>query len=204
MAEKKAEAAEGEGAPKKKGKLLLFIIIGVLAVVLGGGGAFFALKKKSHADDEEGDEPAAKTEKASKSKKDHPDAPPVFVKFEPFTVKLQPDGPQTEAYLQTTPELRVLDAPVGDKIKLYTPEIRHKVLLVMSGKKPSEISSPQGVQKLANEMRNEINLIVDGPKTKGKGKGKGKAKEEPPAESSDEPSPDDSVQAVLFTSFIIQ
>lgn len=202
MADKKPEAGEGEAAPpKKKGKLLLFIIIGVLVVVFGAGAAFFLLKKKNHAaDEEEGDEPTTKSEKTKKAKSDHPDAPPVFVKLEPFTVKLQTE--QQEAYLQATPELRVLDAPIGDKVKQYTPEIRHKVLLLMSGKKASDLSTPQGVQRLSNEIRVQINLIIDGPPAKAKTKGK--AKEEAAAEPTDQAAADDSVQAVLFTSFIIQ
>lgn len=197
MAEKKSE---GDDAPKpRKSKLLLFIIIGVLVVVLGGGGAaYFLIKKKAHDAEDEGDEPVKTSKRAKNS---NPDAPPVFVKLEPFTVKLQPE--QYEAYLQATPELRVVDAPVGDKIKQYMPEIRHKVLLLMSGKKGSELSTPQGVQKLSNEMREQVNLIVDGPKVKKKGKGKeaAPAAAEPPGDEAD---PNDSVQAVLFTSFIIQ
>lgn len=202
MAEKKPETEEAP-VPKKRGKLLLFIVIGVLVVVLAGGGAaYFLLKKKAPVDEEEGgDEPTAAT--AKKAKKDHPDAPPVFVKLEPFTVKLQPE--QQDAYLQATPELRVLDAPVSDRVKQYMPEIRHKVLLLLSGKKPSEITTPQGVQRLANEIRVEMNTIIDGPKIKPKAKGKAAAEpvaEPPPPD--DKASPDDSIQAVLFTSFIIQ
>ena len=204
MAEKKSEGGEGEiHGSKKKGKLLLFIIIGALIVVLGGGGAaFFLMKKKAPMDDEEGgDEPAAVATK--KTKKDHAEAPPIFIKLEPFTVKLQAE--QQESYLQATPELRVIDAPIGDKVKQYMPEIRHKVLLLMSGKKPSELSTPQGVQQLSNEIRNEINLIIDGPKVKSKAKGKNKAQEdEAPGAADDKAAADDSIQAVLFTSFIIQ
>jgi len=202
MAEKKPETDDVQ-VPKKRGKLLLFIIIGVLFVVLGGGGAaYFLMKKKAPVeDDENGDDPAAATSK--RAKKDHPDAPPVFVKIEPFTVKLQTE--QQDAYLQATPELRVIDAPVSEKVKQYMPEIRHKVLLIMSGKKASEIATPQGVQRLANEIRVEMNLIIDGPKSKAKGKGKAAAEPAAVAEPPDDKaSPDDSVQAVLFTSFIIQ
>ncbi len=195
-----AKPAGDEGAPPKKKKLLLFIIIGVLVVVLAGGvTAFLLLKKSSHAEDEEGDEAPAKTAKKSK---DGPEIPPVFVKLDPFTVKLQTE--QQESYLQATPELRVVDPKTADKVKAYTPEIRHKVLLLMSGKKPSELSTPQGVQKLANEVRVSVNLTIDGPKTKSKKKGKAKEVEEAPAEPGDAADPDDSVQAVLFTSFIIQ
>lgn len=196
MAEaKKAESIEGEQAPPKKNKLLLIIVAAVVAVALiGGGAAFFLMKNKAQPADEEGDEPPAKTEKAKKSKKEHSDAPPVFVKLDAFTVKLQTE--QQEAYLQAVPELRVLDAHLGDTIKQYTPEIRHKVLLILSGKKASEISTPQGVQKLANEMRVVINAIIEPPQPRKKGK--------EPEEVSDHAGPDDPVQAVLFTSFIVQ
>lgn len=203
MAEKKSEG--GDAAPaKKKTKLLLFLVIGMLAIVLAGAGAAFILiKQKNQAVDEEGDEPAP-THKTSRTRRENADAPPVFVKLEPFTVKLQVE--QQEAYLQATPELRVFDQLVGDRIKQYMPEIRHKVLLLMSGKKATELSSPQGVQRMSNEIRDNVNLIIDGPKSKPKGKGKQKEEVAPvvPGEPADEADPDDSVQAVLFTSFIIQ
>ncbi len=196
MAEaKKAEGGETEQPPKKSKKLLLIIIVAILALVLIGGAAAFFLTKQAPAEgDEEGDEPPAKVEKAKKAKKAHDDAPPVFVKLEAFTVKLQTE--QQEAYLQAVPELRVLDAHLGDKIKQYTPEIRHKLLLILSGKKASDISTPQGVQRLANEMRVTINAIIEPPQPRKKGK--------EPEEPSDQAGPDDPVQAVLFTSFIVQ
>ncbi len=196
MAEaKKAESAETEqAAPKKKSKLLVIIIAAVVAVALiGGGAAFFLMKSKPTVSDEEGDEPPAKEEKAKKAKKDHT-AAPVFVKLDAFTVKLTSEG--QEAYLQATPELRVLDPHLGEEIKLYTPEIRHKVLLILSGKKASDLSTPQGVQKLANEMRVTINAIIEPPAPRKKGK--------EPEEPSDTAAADDPVQAVLFTSFIVQ
>ena len=196
MAEaKKAESAEAEqAAPKKKSKLLIIIIAAVVAVALiGGGAAFFLMKSKPAASEEEGDEPPAKEEKAKKAKKDHT-AAPVFVKLDAFTVKLQNEG--QDAYLQATPELRVLDAHLGEEIKLYTPEIRHKVLLILAGKKASELSTPQGVQKLSNEMRVTINAIIEPPAPRKKGK--------EPEEPSDTAGADDPVQAVLFTSFIVQ
>lgn len=192
MADKKPEASDS-APPKKKPKLLLFIIIGVLLLVLAGGGvAFFLMKKNANVDEEDG-EVATKADKKSKRE---PEAPPIFVKLEPFTVKLQVE--QQEAYVQATPELRVLDAPVGDRVKQYMPEIRHKVLLIMSGKKSSELSTPQGVQGLSNEIRVAVNGILDGqPNAKGKAADAAAAPKETAAAH-------DSVQAVLFTSFIIQ
>ena len=164
---KKTEApAEGE-APKKKSKLLLIIIVAVLVLVLGGGGAaFFLMKKKAHADEEaeDADEPPAKVAKAKK-KKDANAAPPTFVKLDPFVVKLQGEN-QQENYVQAVPELKLAEAPTADKIKLFTPEIRHKVLMILAGKKANELSSPEGMQKLANQIRVTINSILTGEKPK--------------------------------------
>lgn len=191
---KKTESSEAEQPPKKSKKLLVIIIAAVVAlVVIGGGAAFFLMKNKAQDVDEEGDDPPAKVEKSKKAK-GHDEVPPVFVKLEAFTVKLQVE--QQEAYLQAVPELRVLDAHIGDKIKLYTPEIRHHLLLILSGKKASDLSTPQGVQRLANEMRVAINAILDPPQPKKKGK--------EPEEPGDHAAPDDPVQSVLFTSFIVQ
>ncbi len=165
MAEaKKTEApAEGE-APKKKSKLLIIIIAAVPVLVLVGGAAAFFLMKKSPTDEEaeEGDEPPAKTAKVKKKKKDEKATPPVFTKLEPFVVKLQSEG--QEAYVQAVPELKLLDAPIADQIKTFMPEIRHKVLLILAGKKSSELTDPAGMQVLANQIRVAINAILSNEK----------------------------------------
>ncbi len=158
---KKTEAPAETEVPKKKSKLLLIIVIAVLVVVLGGGATAFLLMKKSPADEEaeEGDGPPAKTAKAKK-KKDTKAAPPVFTKLEPFVVKLQAEG--QEAYVQAVPELKLLEAPIADQIKNYMPEIRHKVLLILASKKASELGTPQGMQVLANQIRESINATLTG------------------------------------------
>lgn len=188
---KKTEApAEGE-VPKKKSKLLIIIIAAVLVLVLGGGGAaFFLMKKKADTEAEEGDDPPAKTAKAKKKKKDGHEAPPVFSKLEPFVVKLQAEG--QEAYIQAIPELKLTDAHVADQIKQFMPEIRHKVLLILAGKKASELSTPQGMQVLANQIRVSINATLSGEPP------------DPALEKQDQADPEAPVQAVFFSSLIIQ
>lgn len=189
---KKTEApAEGE-VPKKKSKLLIIIIAAVLALVLVGGGAAFFLMKKSAADAEaeEGDEPPAKTAKAKKKKKGDQTAPPVFTKLEPFVVKLQAE--QQEAYVQAVPELKLLEAPVADQVKSFMPEIRHKVLMILAGKKASELSNPLGMQVLANQIRVSINATLTG------------SEPDPAKEKQDQADADEPVQAVFFSSLIVQ
>lgn len=198
MADKKAEAPPPEGgeAPKKKGKMMLFIIIGVVVLALIGGGAAFFLMKKKPAEGEDGEEEAAaKVEKGKKKdKKKDAHAMPAFYKFDkPFTVRLQSDG--ADSYLQADIQLRLLEAPLVDQLKGYDPEIKHKVTLVLLGRKAADLGTPQGVQSLSNEIRETINNILEPPDPKAK---------KSAAPAGDEADPDAPVQAVLFTSFIVQ
>lgn len=188
---KKTEApAEGEVPPKKNKRLLIIIIAAVLVLVFGGGGAtYFLLKKKSGTEAEDGDEPPAKTAKVKK-KKNAQEALPVFAKLDPFVVKLQTEA--QEAYVQAIPELKLLDMTVSDQVKQFMPEIRHKVLLILAGKKASELSTPLGMQLLANQIRVSINATLSGEPP------------DPALEKQDLADPEAPVQAVFFSSLIIQ
>jgi flagellar FliL protein len=191
---KKTEApAEGEAAPKKKSKLLIIILAVVLVVVLGGGAAFFLLKKKAPADDEEaidGEDPPAKVAKGKKKKPDAHAVAPVFTKLEPFVVKLQSD--QQEAYVQAIPELKLLDPAASEQVKQFMPEIRHKLLLILAGKKATDLSTPEGMQTLANQFRVSINATLTGEKS------------DLALEKKDQGEPESPVQAVFFSSLIVQ
>jgi flagellar protein FliL len=193
MAEaKKADSGNGEQPPpKKKSKLLLIIVIIVVLVAAVGGGVVYLIASKRAAQSlEEGD--GAPVKEAVRS--EATETKPIFVKLDPFTVKLQTET--QEAYLQVVPELRVLNEHVGEEIKTYMPEIRHKVLLILAGKKASDLSSPQGVQQLSNEMRVTINAVIEPMPQRRRGR--------MTAEPGDVAAPDDPVQEVLFTSFIVQ
>jgi flagellar FliL protein len=186
--EKTADPADAAAAaPAGGNKKMLIIIVALVAVlVIGGGAAAFLLMKKPHASSEEEEAKQAKIEKEKKQKSE---APPVIVKLDQFTVKLTPDEGRPEQYMQTTVELEVTDAPVAERIKLFMPKIRARLLLLMMGKTPTDLSTPQGVERMAIEMRNEINQIIDGTTR--------------PPETL-KATPDDSIQAVYLTQFIIQ
>jgi flagellar FliL protein len=178
-------AEEGAEAPPKKSKKMLIIILAVvLLVVLGGGAAFMLLKKSDHAEDEDAEETAKPAKKKDKKKEEHP----VFVAMETFTVNLVPET--GDQYLQVVMTLEVEDAAAEPEVKAKTPKIRNDLTLLLSSKKASELLSKEGKEKLAEELKDEINSIIAPPvKTK---KGKAAAAPEGP------------VKAVLFTSFIIQ
>lgn len=191
MAKDKDEAPAESEAPKKKSKLMLLIIVGVVALTLiVGGGALMLMKKKPVDEDEEGAKTVKNEKKDKKDKKK--DAPPAYFKVDkPFTVKLQSET--GENYLQVELQLKLLDAHLIDQVKAFDPEIKHKVTLLLLGQKVADLNTPQGVQKLSNAIRNTINNIMDRPDP---------SEKKAPAE--DEADPDSPIQAVLFTSFIIQ
>ena len=182
----KQETPAAAVAPKKNKKWLIIIIAVVFLVLVLAGGVAFLLLKKSHGG---GENPAG--ESAGKSSKS--EAQPVFVRLEAFTVGLQPDPEKQGQYLQTVPELKVRDITVDEKLKGYMPEIRYKIILLLQSKKPSDLSTPQGVEKLSFELRNQINQILSGG-----------VKPVAAGEAAANAGPNDPVQAVVFSSFIIQ
>lgn len=175
-ADPKADAA----APAPSGgKGKLFIIIGaaVLVLGLGGGGAAWYFMHGSGGE-EAAAEPAKKEHTSSKKKKKKNEAPPEYVAVEPFTVNLQPE--HGDQYLQVAFTLQVDSPEQVEIIKTNMAKVRSRVLLLLSGKKASEISTVEGKQQLAGEILAAVN--------------------EPFVEHGD----DQEVSDVLFTSFIIQ
>ncbi|MCK9284406.1 MAG: flagellar basal body-associated FliL family protein [Rhodocyclaceae bacterium] len=181
-----ANDAEAEApAPKKKSKLIIIVVAAVVLLVAAGAGAFLLFKNSKSADDAEADAEGDVVE-VKRDKKS--DAPPVYVKLEMFTTNLAMENPgeqQAAQYIQIVVELKVDEAPDGELLKQYMPEIRNGILRLLSSKKPSDLTSTQGKDTLAEEIRNAVNGITN-PSAKKNVKAKGP------------------VAAVLFSSFIIQ
>lgn len=183
----KAEAAEGEAPAKGGKKKLIIIIVVVLVLAIAGGAAFMLLGKKKHAEGEEEEEPAH--HEPPKVKVD-PSKPPVFVQLDQFTVNLAPE--EGEHFLQVTMVLRVADAHVGDSLKLYMPELKHRVIMLLSSKKPSDLVAAEGREELADQVKDEANDVLGyAPNPKKKNK-------------HTRPEDDGPVLSVLFNQFIVQ
>ncbi len=144
--ETKPEAeAEGEEQPaKKKSKLPLIIGLIVLLAAAGGGSWFFLFRDKG-----------ADTVQQAKPQ---PPKPPVFVPLDAFTVNLSSE--QSDQYLQVAATLKVLDQSAADAVKQYMPEVRHKTLVLLSTKKAMDISSGEGRERLAEEIRQTVNNVL--------------------------------------------
>jgi flagellar protein FliL len=170
-----AEVDEAAPPAKKKRGLLTILLLAVLLLGGGGGGAWYFLQDH---DAEPAPAPKAGAAKAA-SAKPVSAKPPVFVALEPFTVNLQHEDASPQ-YLQVGLAVKVTEPAVADAVKLHMPEIRNRVLLLLSGKKASEISTSDGKKTLSAELAHEIGQPLAGS------------------------IPPQGLDSVLFTSFVVQ
>ncbi|MES2770545.1 MAG: flagellar basal body-associated FliL family protein [Pseudomonadota bacterium] len=188
----KPAAQAAEAAPPKKSKKLLIIIVAALLILVGGGAGVYMMIQKNAAQHEaeasaEGDaessaEEGDKKPKHGKKKKGEKEAPPVYVTMEPFTVNLQAE--EGDQFLQLTIALETEDNHTAEHVRLYTPKLRNKIMLLLSGHKASELMDKESKQALAEEIGTQVNELL--------------------GESGDAKLPEKMVKEVLFTSFIIQ
>jgi flagellar FliL protein len=141
---------------------LIIILAAVLVLVAGGGGVAFWL--------------------LSKQKQGAPSAPvipsPVFFTLEPFTVNLLSDDGQRYVHVGLT--LRLSDAGSESRLTEHMPELRSRILLMLSNKHPEDLITLDGKQKLAAEIKSSC----DQPFSPG--------------------GPTNHIAEVLFTEFVVQ
>jgi len=117
---------------KKKSKKLLIVGVAFLILATAGGAVWFFINR----------EPAEA--KAAEKK------PPTFVTLEPFTVNLLQEA--GDHYLQVGVVYQVDGDKTVDAMKSYMPIIRNKILLLLSGKHPSDLAQVDGKEKLVTEL----------------------------------------------------
>jgi len=190
-----ATATAPADAPKKKSKKLLFIIIGVvLLALIGAGAALFIMKKNAAAaDDEFADEEPA----AAHVAKD-PKHAPVFMPLENMVVNLADPG--GTRFIQLGLTLQLQDAKTETDVKTYMPSIRSQVLLLISQRTAEEMLQVQGKEKLAKDIiaavSHEMGYEVPDADAE--------HADEAPKKKKKSKVPPNPVQAVLFSSLIVQ
>ncbi|MDR5737189.1 flagellar basal body-associated protein FliL [Caballeronia sp. LZ016] len=151
--------------PAKSGKLKRILIVAIGAIVLlgaGAGGAYFLIGKTNHG-------PA----------KPAPLPPPVFFPLDSLTVNLQSDDGIMH-YLRVGLTLKLKDQKGQAALTERMPEIRSRVLLILSARHPEELATIDGKRKLAAELRSAVEATASTP---------------------DQPA---RVDEVLFTEFVVQ
>lgn len=154
MATKPKEDNAQEASPEKGGssKLLIIIIAVLLLVIAGGAAAFFLLGGSGGAKDAKPAAPVEHTEPISEL--------PVFLSLDPFVVNLQPED--YDYYLQVALTLQVPNQQTADTLKLFMPQVRSRLLLLLSSKKASELLSNDGKENLRDEIIDELSEPFSG------------------------------------------
>jgi flagellar FliL protein len=134
---KAAETMDAMPAGKSKKKLIIIIAVSLLVLGIAGAGAVLLLSKKNSPSKE-------------KEHKVEPAKAPVFVPLEPFVVNLQSDS--GDKYLQVSMTLQAQDDETAELIKKNMPQVRSRMLLLLSSKDAAEILTSEGKEKLIEEI----------------------------------------------------
>jgi flagellar FliL protein len=185
-AKKEAAKPAGGDAPAKSGKgKLIAIILGVVVALGGGGGAaWFMFGKDAKAESAEEGGKSGKKGKKSKDDDGEEDGggakqPAKYLAMDPaFVVNLA--GPDADRYLQVQVELMTRDPLAADAIKLHTPAIRDRLLLLFGTKTAEELASRDGRESLRQLALAEVQKVMN------------------------EETGEDAVEALYFTSFVTQ
>ncbi|GGC96289.1 flagellar basal body-associated protein FliL [Vreelandella lutescens] len=105
--------------------------------------------------------------------------PPVFTRIEPFTVNLADDR-YGSRLLYTGITLRVGNEQSKTIIEEHMPQVRSRLLILLSGKQANELTSTEGKEALAQAIINRLSVPL--------------TENQPPLD----------LREVLFTEFIVQ
>ncbi|ACR27228.1 flagellar basal body-associated protein FliL [Burkholderia glumae] len=166
MATTTASASPERPPTGKFKRIFLFALIGLLIAAAGGAAAWFFLLHR--------EAPASAAHAAPPQL-----ATPVFFPLESMTVNLQSDDDGLH-YLRIGLTLKLTDPTAQDYLTQHMPEIRSRILLALSNKRPSDLATLDGKRALADELR----ALIEKPTQPGNRSAR--------------------VDAVLFTDFVVQ
>ena len=159
--------AESSGGSKK---LLWIMIILVLLSSAGAAAAIYmVMGQGDNGGENETTEAQAMPERQS----------PIFVEVEPFTVNLESDR-SSSRLLYTGITLRVGNEESKQILEEHMPQVRSRLLMVLSGKKPTELNTSEGKRVLSQEIIRQLSEPL--------------TENQPPMD----------LREVLFTEFIVQ
>lgn len=174
------EGTEKKEPPKPKKKLIIIISVAILfltGIGMGTGASYFLFQ--SLLAESKADETTAGANKDA-AKKEAKGKPPIFIALDSFTVNLKTTPDENQQYLQIGISLELRSDKSVDPIKQRIPQVRNRVLTLLTNSKASDLSTPEGKGNLVEEIKAQINALY-------------------PQMINDAP-----VAGVFFTSFIIQ
>ena len=157
--------AESSGGSKK---LLWIMIILVLLSSGGAAAAIYMVMNQSKNGNGEAAQEVAVPQRQS----------PIFVEIEPFTVNLADDRASRLLYTGIT--LRVGNEASKVILEEHMPQVRSRLIMVLSAMQAGELTSSEGKEQLSQQIINRLNVPL--------------AENQPPLD----------LREVLFTEFIVQ
>ncbi|WP_017429054.1 flagellar basal body-associated protein FliL [Vreelandella jeotgali] len=157
--------AESSGGSKK---LLWLMVILVLLSSMGAAAAIYMVM--TQGGDNSG---SAEAQEVAKPKA------PIFLEIEPFTVNLTGDRSGSRL-LYTGITLRTGDKPSKKTLAQHMPQVRSRLLTLLSDKHADELTSPEGKKQLSRDIIAKLQEPL--------------AENQPPVD----------LREVLFTEFIVQ
>lgn len=146
-------------AEKPKSKKMLFIIIGVVVLLVAAVGGYMYMKSSEEArkiQEAEAKRPENILKKQLTERKQN--APPIYIPLDEMIVNLPGRG--GEHYLQAKIVLRTNDSATEGKIKSFMPVIRDKIITVLSSRQMQELATVEGKVMMAREIALVINSII--------------------------------------------
>ncbi len=184
-----ADEEEGEGKKSKGSLVTKILLFGVLpfmtAIILVVGGLFVAgvLPGNSGGDSkvsaEENLDGEDSDEDSGDEEGDGEEQAAVYLPIDPaFVVNFASQG--KARFLQVTVEIMTRDPAVPDSVKLHMPVIRNNLMLLLSSQSYDSVSTLEGKETLREEALEVIQQILE------------------------EETGDPGIEAVYFTSFVMQ
>lgn len=130
-------ATAGAPAPARSSRKIVLALAVLTALAAGGGATFFILR---------GNAVQAAAPMPVK---------PIFVTLEPLTVNLQPETRQRFLHVGVT--LKVNDQKAQARVHEAMPELRSRLLLLLSNRDPATLSSLDDKLALAEQIKTELN-----------------------------------------------
>lgn len=128
-------------------RLLTLIVLLVVVVGAAIGGTILFMSRTAA----NGDPSSAHTQADKTSTPPAPAPAPIFAELDSFTVTLY--GETRNRILYTTLALRLGDADTKKQIEEYMPEVRDRVLKVLSAQSLTAIQTGEGRQALSGDIR---------------------------------------------------
>lgn len=140
-----AQKPEDPTVPKKSSKKLVLGAVAALVLIIAAGAGWYFTKGKDDTHHVE-------------EVKVAPPKTPIFVALEPFTVNLQRES--SDQYLQMGITMKMFEIDIETKIKANLPEIRSKILQLLTTKTATELLTAEGKTQLVKEILTMSNAVI--------------------------------------------